>query len=63
MLVTLAFTSQKNLFGNGLQAALRSLASNNLIINDVTLGVLGFPQVMAYIPEILLVKVYTSKFI
>lgn len=62
LLVTLTFTSQKNLFGNGFQAALDSLASSNLIINDVTLGVLGFPQVMAYIPEISLIKVYASKF-
>jgi len=49
LLVTLIFTSQKNLLGNGFQAALDSLASSNLIMNDVTLGVLGFPPAMAYI--------------
>lgn len=63
MLVTLASTSQKNLLGTGFRAALDSLASSNLIRNYVTVRVVGFPQVMACFPGILLVRVYAGEFI
>lgn len=54
---------QKNLLGTGFRAALDSLASSNLGRNDVTVRVVGFPQVMAHSPGILLVRVYAGEFI